>query len=181
MNFFLKLDLFMGHKKTEASYDYRSGLINTACEAAQIKDKKEIDLSLSEKISGTLVSVGNPHFVIQEKKEPLWLLSYGSAIEKHNFFPEKTNVELLIKREKGLYELFIHERGVGYTAACGSGAAAATWLLFEQKEIQREEKISISMPGGTLISWITKEQKIALEASAQLVFDGFLTIDEAGY
>lgn len=78
----------------------------------------------------TLVDVGNPHcvlFVPDLDGAPVTTL--GPELEKHPRFPARTNVEFVSVLPGGM-RLRVWERGVGETAACGSGvcaAAAAFW------------------------------------------------------
>ena len=50
---------------------------------------------------------------------------YGAAIESHDRFPNKVNVEFVkpISKEESIVRVF--ERGVGITKSCGTGACAS--------------------------------------------------------
>lgn len=75
-------------------------------------------------VRATLVDMGNPHcvlFVDDERFAPVTEL--GAALERHPRFPERTNVEFAAERD-GRWCLRVWERGVGETAACGTGACA---------------------------------------------------------
>lgn len=77
-------------------------------------------------VRATLVDMGNPHcvlFVDDERRAPVAEL--GAALERHPRFPQRTNVEFAAERD-GRWYLRVWERGVGETAACGSGACATT-------------------------------------------------------
>ncbi|MBI5432595.1 MAG: diaminopimelate epimerase [Planctomycetes bacterium] len=76
-------------------------------------------------LEATLVDVGNPHcvlFVPDLDGAPVTTL--GPELEKHPRFPARTNVEF-VEVTPGRMRLRVWERGVGETAACGSGACAA--------------------------------------------------------
>ena len=49
----------------------------------------------------------------------------GPQIEHHDRFPELTNVGFMHIRDRTSIDLRVHERGVGETQACGTGACAA--------------------------------------------------------
>ena len=70
--------------------------------------------------------MGNPHcvFVVNDV-DSLDLLDWGSKIESHELFPQKTNVEFIQIIDKQNIRQRTFERGVGETLACGSGACAA--------------------------------------------------------
>ena len=70
--------------------------------------------------------MGNPHcvFVVNDV-DSVDLLDWGSKIESHELFPQKTNVEFIQIIDKQNIRQRTFERGVGETLACGSGACAA--------------------------------------------------------
>ena len=131
---------------------------------------------------GTMVSVGNPHFFIEQQVSLEWLALHGKAIESHELFPQKTNVEFFWQYPEPViidvvksYGITVYERGAGITLACSSGAAAFTGLLRSTGQINDHEKISITMPGGMVMAWINSGV-ISLQATAQLVFSGLLEL-----
>jgi diaminopimelate epimerase len=73
----------------------------------------------------TRVSVGNPHAVVRIDFEEDDLLRLGPAIEGHERFPGRTNVQLV--RVVGPHEIAIGvwERGAGRTRSSGSSSVAA--------------------------------------------------------
>ena len=123
-----------------------------------------------QKLTGTLVNVGNPHFILFQKQTLDWLTQNGKLIETDQSFPNKTNVEFVWQDdgEKDSYNVIVYERGCGITQACGSGAAAITSLLFYKKTIEQNRKITLCFPGGQITCWITPDEHIALQADAHL-------------
>ena len=78
-----------------------------------------------EHFTGTVVDVGNPHFVIFcENAESVDLERIGPAIECHPLFPGRTNVEFVSEDAHGRLRMRVWERGSGITLACGTGACA---------------------------------------------------------
>jgi diaminopimelate epimerase len=72
------------------------------------------------------VSMGNPHAVLvvpDVDTAPVDLL--GPAIEHHPRFPNRTNVGFMQIVDRSHIRLRVHERGVGETRACGTGACGA--------------------------------------------------------
>lgn len=107
-----------------------------------------VPLEAGTVVKGTLVDVGNPHcvvFVDDERSAPVD--TQGPSIEKHRLFPRGTNVEFLAVRA-GKVHLRVWERGVGETAACGSGACAAATAAVERGVARFP--VRIELPGGTL-------------------------------
>ncbi len=100
----------------------------------------------------THVDMGNPHCVLvveDERSAPVGEL--GPALEHHARFPERTNVEFAAQRD-GRWHLRVWERGVGETAACGTGACATAVALMLADRAQ--SPLALSLPGGSLrVEW----------------------------
>lgn len=93
-------------------------------------DKKEITV-LDKTFEIHPVSMGNPHCVIFTEDDPMELAEkYGPYIEKHEFFPEKTNTEFVKVISRREIDMRVYERGCGITLACGTGACASVAALF---------------------------------------------------
>ncbi len=139
--------------------------------------KKNITITAGN-FEGHVVHIGNPHFIIFDKTTQDALLSYGKLIESHESFPNRTNVEFVWNPEMHTNEphfnVMVYERGCGITLACSSGAAAITGLLAEQGTITKNQKITLHMLGGNVLSWIDGYGNIVLQASAQQLFKGVL-------
>lgn len=126
-----------------------------------------------ETFKGTKMSVGNPHFIIEKSIDRALLERVGPLIESHESFPNRTNVEFFWQDcvRDDLYHLIVYERGCGITNACSSGAAASISLLYERKVITNNMRISIAMPGGSLICWVS-DGMLYMQAIAVEVFSG---------
>ncbi|MBE0599259.1 MAG: diaminopimelate epimerase [Desulfuromonadales bacterium] len=75
----------------------------------------------------TAVSMGNPHCVIfVDRVAEFPVEKYGSIIERHPLFPQRTNVEFVEVITPGELRQRTWERGAGETLACGTGASAVT-------------------------------------------------------
>lgn len=101
------------------------------------------------------VSMGNPHCVIfiQDNSDLLETAkSYGPELEKHELFPEKTNVEFVSIISKNELDLRVFERGCGITLACGTGACATVVSAILNN--LTEHKVKVNLLGGALtIEW----------------------------
>lgn len=92
------------------------------------------------------VHVGNPHAVLRvEDERDLELGGPSAALSAHPAFPGGVNVGFLALRDGG-WHLRVHERGVGETDGCGTGAVAAAATL---SDLGQAEAV-IRMPGGPL-------------------------------
>lgn len=97
----------------------------------------------------SFISVGNPHAVIYHKNIlDIDLDSLKQALLKINAFPEGVNLGIYSIDYPGQISLRVHERGVGETLACGTGAVAAASIAI--KKHQLENPLEVKMKGGTL-------------------------------
>jgi diaminopimelate epimerase len=73
----------------------------------------------------TVTSMGNPHCSVQVEGFDWDWKSLGAEIERHPFFPNRTNVEFYRVRSEHEVEVRFWERGVGQTLSSGTGSCAA--------------------------------------------------------
>jgi len=99
------------------------------------------------------VSMGNPHCVIFTEDDPMELaLKYGPVIEKHEYFPEKTNTEFVKVKSKMEIDMRVFERGCGITLACGTGACASVVACVLNN--LTEQKVKVNLLGGPVfVEW----------------------------
>ncbi|MFH1333803.1 MAG: diaminopimelate epimerase [Pseudomonadota bacterium] len=142
--------------------------------------KKPLEITLRDKkFLGHVVEIGNPHFVIFDTVELEWLRENGNFFEQHSAFPNRTNVEFVIRHEidetkPTTFEVLIYERGCGITLASGSGAAAVAKVLSQLGLIEIGQEFIIKMPGGSIKTTISINQEIIQKAKATIVFSGNL-------
>ncbi|MFO7181547.1 MAG: diaminopimelate epimerase, partial [Pseudomonadota bacterium] len=105
-------------------------------------------------IRATAVGIGNPHCV-SFWEEPLdtlpWRL-WGASLERHAWFPNRTNVQFARVVGPGRVEIRIWERGAGETQASGSSSCAVAAAAVRTGRLA-PGRITVEMPGGTL--WVT--------------------------
>ena len=123
---------------------------------------------------GTVVSMGNPHFVIFVKDiQEIDLSKVGPLIEHHPFFPDRTNVEFVQVLSDHAVRMRVWERGSGITQACGTGACATAVASIVNEKTER--KLRVDMDGGSLtIEWSTAESPVLMTGGATKVFEGFI-------
>ena len=103
-------------------------------------------------VAVTATSLGNPHCAVflryaRRRRAPA---SLGPALERHPFFPRRTNVEFVtVSRARELRVRF-WERGVGYTRASGTGSASAAVaaMLTGRADRQRARRLRRRHPRG---------------------------------
>lgn len=117
------------------------------------------------------VSMGNPHAILLvDRIDALPFERLGPAIETHELFPAKTNVEFVEVLNRGEVRVRVWERGVGETLACGTGACA-TAVATSLRE-QTDRTVAVHLPGGTLeIEW-TAAGTVLMTGPAEEVFEG---------
>lgn len=118
--------------------------------------------------------MGNPHcsFFV-DNAEAVDLPEFGSRIEHHPLFPERTNVEVIQVLSPEAIRLRIWERGTGVTLASGSCSCAAAVAAARRGLTDRSVKVHVD--GGTLeIDW--REDGVWMTGPTVHVFDGVLTL-----
>ncbi len=121
---------------------------------------------------GTIVSVGNPHYVIfTDDIMQVDLPKVGSGIEHHPLFPDRTNVEFVQVLNENEVRMRVWERGSGITQACGTGACAT--LVAGVINGKTARKAIVHMDGGPLtIEWPSDTSPVFMTGGAVTVFEG---------
>lgn len=142
-------------------------------EKIPFKGERKIEI-LDKKFEITPVSMGNPHCVIFTNEEPRKMAEkYGPYIEKHKFFPEKTNTEFVRVKSKKEIDLCVYERGCGITLACGTGACASVVACVLNN--LTEQNVKVNLPGGAVfIEWqgskTNKKENIFMTGPCEYTF-----------
>ena len=120
----------------------------------------------------SFVSMGNPHAVtfIDQPVGEFPLHNIGPLVEGHPMFPRRVNFEIVNQVDAGHLNARVWERGSGETMACGTGACAIAVASRLQGLI--DDRVDITLPGGTLtIEW-DGSGEVFLEGPATEVFSG---------
>src|SRR2546429_4579566 len=121
------------------------------------------------------VSIGNPQCVIfmadPEELASLDLPALGPGIERHELFPNRTNVSWVAEVEPGTIRARIFERGVGETLSSGTGAvgAAVAYVLRGA-----EPRVTVRLDGGELEVDVGADLHVNLSGWAVPVYRGEL-------
>lgn len=101
------------------------------------------------------VSMGNPHaiiFVADVNAVPLEKI--GPIIEHDSLFPDRVNVGIVQVKGRQEIDYRVWERGSGITMACGTGACAAVVAATMNQLLDRNETVTVHLPGGDLaVTW----------------------------
>lgn len=122
------------------------------------------------------LSIGNPHCVLLvDNIENANVCGLGTLLENDPLFPERVNVGFcqVISRQKII--LRVHERGVGETLGCGSGACAAVVSGIINGLL--DSNVEVALPGGNAwVEWSGKESQVYLTGSTHKVYEGSMEI-----
>jgi diaminopimelate epimerase len=120
---------------------------------------------------GTAVSMGNPHLTIfVDDVEKVDLETVGPSLERHPFFPQRTNVHFVQVVDRTHLIQRTWERGAGITLACGTGACAS--VVAAVITDRSERKVENRLPGGVLEIEVAPEGRVFMTGPAETVFDG---------
>ncbi|MCH5165566.1 MAG: carbamoyl-phosphate synthase large subunit [Clostridiales bacterium] len=133
---------------------------------------REIDTPRG-KMSITCSSMGNPHCtIIVPDVMNCDVEGLGKMLgENKALFPEGVNVGFMQIIDRAHIKLRVYERGTGETMACGSGACAAAVAAVLNGKCDKDEDISVRLPGGELTIRYTDEA-VYLTGEACEVFKG---------
>ncbi len=124
------------------------------------------------KVHGTPVSAGNPHFVIfVQDIEEVSLRTLGPLIEKHAAFPNGVNVEFVQRKGDSRLRMRVWERGSGVTLACGTGACASAAAV-SRGYFQSGDPISVELDGRTLEIKVDKQFAVTMKGPAESLCEG---------
>jgi diaminopimelate epimerase len=122
------------------------------------------------------VSLGNPHcvlFVDDAEKAPVATL--GPAVERHPWFPARTNVEFVERLSQTALRMRVWERGAGITRACGTGASAVAVAAHIRGLTGR--KVNVALDGGELqIEWRESDEHVLMTGPVAFCFGGEVNI-----
>lgn len=127
-----------------------------------------------EELVFTGVSVGNPHCVIFREKGEEWrreeLLRLGPALENHELFPRRINVQLAVPVGPRSIYILIWERGAGETQASGSSSCAAASAAVRLGLV--ESPVTVKAPGGTLYIDVDEDFELTMKGPVAEVARG---------
>ncbi len=123
------------------------------------------------------VSMGNPHVVMfVDDVNRIQLDSVGPAIEHDPLFPQRVNVSFAQVTSRNIIKMRVWERGIGETAACGTGACAVAVAAVENGLCSRGADILVHLPGGELVVRYAQDGQVWLTGDAVTDFEGSIEI-----
>ena len=120
------------------------------------------------------VSIGNPQCAIElaDGLEELDLSVHGPPIERHELFPNRTNVSFWRRESDSVIRARIFERGVGETMSSGTGATGAAVAAVLRG---LDSPVTVRLDGGELEVEVEEDLHVSLTGWAVPVYRGELS------
>ena len=125
------------------------------------------------------VDMGNPHVVafVDGDLGAFDLVAFARAVDRSGRYPDGVNVEIAAIHA-GQVAMRVHERGVGETMACGTGACAVAVAAIVGR--RATSPVAVTMPGGDVtVEWPGEGTPAILTGGAELVFDAVVDVPDA--
>ena len=117
----------------------------------------------------TVTSMGNPHCSLAVDDFDWNWNALGEEIERHSFFPNRTNVEFYRVLSDHQIEVRYWERGVGVTLSSGTGSCAAAVAAILNGKVH--SPVSVRTLGGDLsVRW--DKEGVFLTGPAEIICQG---------
>jgi len=121
------------------------------------------------------VDCPNPHAVVfVDNLDDAGPLTDAPQVEPAEAFPEGVNVEFVVVHREGHASMRVHERGVGETLACGTGAVAVAWAASRLQKSALPHVWQIDQPGGRVV--VSEAADGSLDLSGPAVVVGSLDL-----
>ena len=102
-----------------------------------------------------ILSLGNPHYVSFDPTD--YQLREQRAQEWNQLIPGGINLSFAQQTGPTSVDLHVHERGCGWTLACGTGATATVFAGYKQQRFHLDQKVEVNLPGGQVIIEIKED------------------------
>lgn len=124
-------------------------------------------------VNVTAVSTGNPHcsvFIEASEFDDIDWRTLGAQLERHNYFPNRTNVEFVKVLSREELAVRFWERGVGETSSSGTGACGAS--LAAMLNGFTERKVHVQTAAGELQVVWQADDTVILTGPAEIICHG---------
>ena len=133
------------------------------------------------RVEVAVLSMGNPHAVQRvDDLARAEVERVGPALESHPRFAQRVNAGFMQLVSKRHIALRVHERGVGETLACGTGACAAVVVGVRAGWLDGGVLVRVDAPGGRLdVQWSgVAGDSVLMTGPAERVFDGEIELPD---
>ncbi|MCX4784189.1 diaminopimelate epimerase [Streptomyces sp. NBC_01264] len=119
------------------------------------------------------VDMGNPHAVaFIDDLAHAGELTVPPTVTPAAAYPDGVTVEFVTIRGPRRLSVRVHERGVGETSACGTGASAAVAALRQREKHTGMGHYTVDFPGGCLRITVDADETFQLTGPAVIVLEG---------
>jgi diaminopimelate epimerase len=135
------------------------------------RELRQVEATVAgERLQLVVMDFGNPQCVVLGPlPDETRFRRLGPALERHELFPARTNVEFATVEPSGSVRIRIWERGVGPTESSGTGSCASLIAAAAFGGAPRDT--DVIAPGGTQrVAW--RDDSVYLTGWAEIVFDG---------
>jgi diaminopimelate epimerase len=134
-------------------------------------DLRQVTISAGgESLPIAVMTFGNPQCVaLGPLPDEGRFRRLGPALERHEMFPERTNVEFAQVEDRESVRILIWERGVGPTRSSGTGSCAALIAAAAFGGAAREADV-IAPGGSQRVEW--RDDQVYLTGWAEVLYDG---------
>ncbi|MFZ3551728.1 diaminopimelate epimerase [Streptomyces sp. 4.24] len=129
----------------------------------------------------THVDMGNPHAVVfVDNLDHAGTLATAPTVTPAAAYPHGTTVEFVQDLGSQHLVLRVHERGVGETPSCGTGACAAVAAALHRAPGRRGPvRYAVDAPGGRLLVDVAPDGNMTLSGPAYLAAQGAVRLHSA--
>ena len=123
-------------------------------------------------VTVTALSMGNPNccIFVGDFDELDWR-RLGRLVERHEQFPDRTNVVFVRVLDRGNIEVRLWERGVGETFSSGTCSCAAAVAAAINDKTDR--RVNVHTPGGLIeVIWREDDDEVVMTGRADVVYSG---------
>ncbi|MGA5278851.1 diaminopimelate epimerase [Streptomyces griseoincarnatus] len=124
------------------------------------------------------VNMGNPHAVafVADLADAGSLFA-APSVAPEAAYPDGVNVEFVVDRGPRHVAMRVHERGVGETRSCGTGACAVAVAAARRDGVDPRDTglpvtYTVDLPGGTLVITEQPDGRIEMTGPAVIVAEG---------
>ncbi len=140
----------------------------------QLPELRSSEIS-ARAIPGIRLSTGNPHVVFFDRFTDAEIRAWGPRVTGAAVFGGGVNAEFAQITAPGSVRLTVHERGAGFTLACGTGACATVAAGVRAGLLASDTSVSVQLPGGALqIVHRSADGHLLMTGPAVEVFEGTL-------
>ena len=135
------------------------------------RDLRQVPIhAAGESFQIAVLNFGNPQAVVLGALPgPERFARLGAALERHDMFPERTNVEFATVETPGTVRILIWERGVGPTQSSGTGSCASLIAAAQFGGAARDADV-IAPGGAQRVEW--RDDSVYLTGWAEILVDG---------